>query len=68
MCGLELVVQQGIALGREVHVRDRVGVVVVLAGGVDHQVRFEVLEDRQDQVFSMTCKNPLSEVPAAGAC
>ncbi len=46
----EHVGQPGVALGREGHVRDGVGKVVVLAGGVDDEIGLEVLDERQDDL------------------
>ena len=41
----------GVAVGGEVHVGDGVGEVVVLPGGVDDQVGFEMVEDGQHHAF-----------------
>ena len=49
--GLEHFGQPRVALGREVHVRDGVREVVVLARGVDDQVGLEVFQDGHDDAL-----------------
>jgi len=43
--------QAGIALGRKGHVRDGVGKMIVLAGGINDEVGLEVANERQDEMF-----------------
>ncbi len=49
--GRQPVVQKGVSTGAEAHVRDRIAVVIVLAGGVDDQFGLEIFQDRQDCIL-----------------
>ncbi len=40
-----------IAAGGKVHIGDRVGVMIVLAGRIDDQFRFEIIQDGQDHLL-----------------
>ena len=44
----ESFVQQRVPLCGETHVRDRIGVVVVLTGGIDDEIRLEFVQDGQN--------------------
>jgi len=48
--GSKLLVEQGVPLGAEPHVRDGVGVVIVLPRRIDHDLRLKFPEDRKDDV------------------
>ena len=48
--GFQTIVQDRITLRRELHVRDRVGIMVVLTGRIDDQIRLEIVKQRHDDI------------------
>ena len=46
----QAVVQNSITLSRKLHVRDRIGIMVILSGRIDDQIRLEVIQQRHDDI------------------